>query len=74
MGFLARFFALQAQNPVLDEDEALYKHNGDRRSHYAAFPINDSFMALIFVVLADLSETERERERAIGINVGFERP
>ena len=62
MVFQARFLALQAQNQVLDEDEALDEYNRDRRNrHQAAFPINDNLMALIFVVLADLTETQRER-------------
>ena len=60
--FQARRAVIQAQGGDLDEDEALENYNAGRRQrHQASFPINDNLMALIFTVLADLSETQRER-------------
>jgi hypothetical protein len=44
------------------EEEAVVEYNNTRRiQHMNRFPINDNLMSLIFIVLADLNETQRER-------------
>ena len=51
----------QNEQPV-PEEEALTEYNTNRRAqHLGRFPINDNLMALIFIVLADLNEMQRER-------------
>ena len=46
-----------------DIQEGLLQEYNDRRQreHARAFPLNDNLFALIFLVLADLSEVQRER-------------
>ena len=52
-----------AQNqPPMDIEVALERYNRRREeNHKAAFPLSDNLYALTFIVLADLSEPQRER-------------
>ena len=53
---------MQAGEPLIDPDEALERYNrNNRENHRQLFPLSDNLYALIFIVLADLSENQRER-------------
>ena len=52
------------QNPAIDPDDpAVFEAwlVNQRRRHQNAFPLNDHLMTMMFIVAADLSESQRER-------------